>query len=79
MGKSNLANGLFLGIEEFRALPTPKKLDVLYENQLKSLKDLKEQKKEYMRIKLNQKIQYFLLTALVGSSVFLYKFALGVN
>lgn len=72
-----MGNGLFLDLKSFQALPIKKKLDCLYENQLKSFELAKDQKKVYNQIQLNQKIQYIVLTFVVGSVIFLFKNAVG--
>lgn len=48
-------NGLLLGIEEFRSLPSKKKLDCLYENQVQTLRLIRGYK------------FYYKITAIIGS------------
>lgn len=66
-----MANGLMLGIKEFRSLPSPKKLDCLYENQVASLKIIG-------KYRLHQKIQYPWLIALSTGIIFLIKYAVTI-
>lgn len=61
-----MGNGLILGINEFRSLPSEKKLDCLYENQCKTLNAIKG-------YKFNQKIQYCWLTGITGAVIFIIK------
>ena len=61
-----MADGLILGIEEFRALPNKEKLDCLYENQTKTLRLVGG-------YKLHQKIQYPWLVFLTGVVIFIIK------
>jgi len=63
-----MSNGLMVGIEEFRSLPSKQKLDCLYENQVKTLFEIK-------RYKFHQKIQYPWLTALTIAAIFIIKHA----
>ncbi len=69
------SNGLFLSLKEFNKLPNGAKLSCLYENQLKTFNILDLQKKIYYSIKLNQKIQYGVITALIAGVIFLIKTA----
>ena len=61
-----MSNGLSLGIEEFRSLPAKQKLDCLYENQCKTLLEIKG-------YRLHQKVQYPWLVALTGAVIFIIK------
>ena len=61
-------NGLVLGLEEFRSLPPKKKLDCLYENQCKTLLEIKS-------YKFHQKIQYPWLISLTTAAIFIIKHA----
>ncbi len=70
-----MGNGLFLSLKEFNKLPNAAKLSCLYENQIKTFTILETQKKIYESIKLNQKIQYGIITALITGVVFLIKHA----
>ena len=63
-----MGNGLIVGIDEFRSLPSKKKLDCLYENQVKTLHEIK-------RYKFHQKIQYPWLTTLTIAAIFIIKHA----
>lgn len=72
------SNGLFLSLKEFNRLPNGSKLSCLYENQLKTFKMFETQKKVYDSIRLNQKIQYGIITALIAGVVFLIKHAVAL-
>ena len=63
-----MSNGLMVGIDEFRSLPAKQKLDCLYENQVKTLFEIK-------RYKFHQKVQYPWLTALTIAAIFIIKHA----
>lgn len=63
-----MANGLSLGIEDFRSLPQKQKLDCLYENQCITLLEIKG-------YRFHQKIQYPWLMALTTGIIFLIKFS----
>ncbi len=67
-----MSNGLLLGISEFRSLPSKKKLDCLYENQVQTLKLIRGYK------------LYYKITAIMGSFLLvgmgiLFKLQLGVK
>ncbi|NQS90608.1 hypothetical protein HQ584_12565 [Patescibacteria group bacterium] len=64
-----MANGLILGLDEFRSLPPKRKLDCLYENQCRTLLEIKG-------YKFHQKIQYPWLMALTTVSIFLIKYSI---
>jgi len=59
-------NGLSLGLEEFRALPQKQKLDCLYENQCRTLIEIKG-------YKFHQKVQYPWMTVLTMAMIFIIK------
>ena len=61
-----MVNGLSLGIDEFRSLPQRQKLDCLYENQCKTLLEIKG-------YKFHQKVQYPWMTVLTGAVIFIIK------
>jgi len=63
-----MANGLSLGLEEFRALPQKQKLDCLYENQCRTLLEIKS-------YKFHQKVQYPWMTVLTMAIIFIIKTA----
>ena len=64
-----MVNGLSLGLEEFRSLPQRQKLDCLYENQCKTLLEIKG-------YKFHQKIQYPWLSALTLAMIFIIKYSI---
>ena len=63
-----MTNGLSLSLGEFRSLPAKQKLDCLYENQCRTLLEIK-------KYKFHQKIQYPWMTVLTGAVVFIIKHA----
>ena len=65
-----MSNGLSLSLSEFQSLPNAKKLDCLYENQVKTLGAIKG-------YRFNQKVQYSWLSALTLSAGFIIKFFSG--
>jgi len=66
-----MVNGLVLGLDEFRSLPPKRKLDCLYENQCRTLIEIKG-------YKFHQKVQYPWLCALTMASIFIIKHAVGI-
>ena len=70
-------NGLFLSVEEFNELPNKAKLTCLYENQVRQFTVMGVQKKDYTKVRFNQRIQYFGLTGLLAGLVFTFKFFAG--
>lgn len=66
-----MANGLFIGIEEFRVLPSKEKLDCLYENQCRTLQEIKG-------YRFHQKIQYPWLTVITLATIFIIKHAVSI-
>ena len=74
-----MKEGLFLSVQEFNKLPSSAKLTCLYENQVKSFEILDLQKKAYIKIQINQRIQYAMITGIVGALIFLIKNIIGGN
>ena len=63
-----MVNGLSLGLAEFRSLPQKQKLDCLYENQCRTLIEIKG-------YKFHQKVQYPWLGVLTFAVIFIIKSA----
>jgi len=61
-----MSNGLSLGLAEFRSLPAKQKLDCLYENQCRTLLEIK-------KYRIHQKIQYPWMTVLTMAVIFIIK------
>jgi len=63
-----MTNGLSLNLDEFRSLPQKKKLDCLYENQCRTLLEIK-------KYRFHQKVQYPWLGVLTFAVIFIIKSA----
>lgn len=61
-----MSNGLMMKIEEFRSLPSKKKLDCLYENQVATLNIIG-------KYRIHQRIQYPWMIVLTGAVIFIIK------
>ena len=61
-------NGLSMSLDEFEALPSKKQLSCLYENQCKTLLEVKGHR-------FHQKVQYPWLAGLTGAVIFIIKWA----
>ena len=64
-----MQNGLFLGLDEFKKLPSKDQRSVLYENQVKTLSVV-------MPIRFHQKLQYGAIGALTAAVTFLFRNAI---
>ena len=65
-----MGNGLFMSKKEFEALPKKEQLGCLYENQVKTLQEVR-------RYRFHQRIQYPWLTAITLGLFFIIKSLVG--
>jgi len=70
-------NGLIISEKEFMKLKKPEQMCCLYQNQAKTFKRFDELEKIIKGYRFHQKIQYFLISALIAGAIFLIKLQIG--